>query len=72
MAGVLPYIREEAEYLISIQAFFNSVTKLRLRTRAKAPPWGRYARSVGSKREALNRIPAVVERLFAIIDGSIQ
>lgn len=32
--------REELAYLGSIQAFFNSVNKLRSRTRAKAPPLG--------------------------------
>lgn len=40
VAGDMPHDREQIEYLISIQAFFSSVNKLRMRTGAKAPPLG--------------------------------
>jgi len=40
VAGGIPYTREEMEFLISVQAFVNSVNKLRLRAGAKAPPLG--------------------------------
>lgn len=40
VAGGMPYAREEIAFLISFQAFFNSVNKLRLRAGAEAPPLG--------------------------------
>lgn len=36
----MPYTREETEFLISFQTFFNSVNKLRLRVGAKVPLGG--------------------------------
>ena len=40
VVGGMPYTREETEYLISFQAFFNSVNKLRTRAGAKVPLGG--------------------------------